>query len=113
MHVINLMASPFFGGPERQLLALAQHLPGVRSTFLSFPERGLAQPFLDRARQAGFEAKALRHNAPHVGRAVAEIADELRARRADLLTCSGYKPDVLGWRAARRAGIPVVSISHG
>src|SRR5207249_1020268 len=37
----------------------------------------------------------------------------LRAAKADLLCCSGYKPDLVGWRAARRVGIPVMSISHG
>jgi glycosyltransferase involved in cell wall biosynthesis len=30
-----------------------------------------------------------------------------------VLCCSGYKPDVLGWLAARRAGVPVVCVSHG
>jgi glycosyltransferase involved in cell wall biosynthesis len=44
---------------------------------------------------------------------VAEVADELRRLNATLLCCSGYKPDLVGWRAARRVGIPVMSISHG
>jgi glycosyltransferase involved in cell wall biosynthesis len=30
-----------------------------------------------------------------------------------VLCCNGYKPDIIGWLAARRAGIPVVSTSHG
>jgi glycosyltransferase involved in cell wall biosynthesis len=41
------------------------------------------------------------------------VADELRRMQASLLCCSGYKPDLVGWRAARRSGIPVMSISHG
>jgi glycosyltransferase involved in cell wall biosynthesis len=53
------------------------------------------------------------HNAPRVFASIREIARDLRTLRADILCCSGYKPDVIGWRAARRAGIPVVSISHG
>lgn len=108
------MASPFYGGPERQMLGLARHLPTTyRSVFLSFPERGLARPFLDEVRRAGFEAVALQHNAPQVRQAVAEVADELRRLDADVLLCSGYKPDLLGWRAARQVGVPVVSVSHG
>jgi glycosyltransferase involved in cell wall biosynthesis len=114
MHVVHLMASPFFGGPERQMLGLARHLPGsYRSTFLSFPERGLCAAFLDQVREAGFEGQALEHNFPQVSRAVREVAEELQRRRADVVCCSGYKPDVIGWRAARKAGIPVVSVSHG
>jgi glycosyltransferase involved in cell wall biosynthesis len=114
MRVVHLMASPFFGGPERQMLGLARHLPGdVESLFLSFAERGLAQAFLDEARRHGFEARALIHNTPRYFSCVAEVAAELRTLNADLLCCSGYKPDLVGWRAARRVGIPVVSVSHG
>ena len=52
MRVVHLMASPFYGGPERQMLGLARHLPSeVESIFLSFAERGLAQAFLDEVRQ--------------------------------------------------------------
>jgi glycosyltransferase involved in cell wall biosynthesis len=114
LRVVHLMASPFYGGPERQVLGLARHLPSdVESVFLSFAERGLAQPFLDEAARHGFTAKALRHNTPRFLACVAEVADELRRLQANLLCCSGYKPDLVGWRAARRVGIPVMSISHG
>ncbi len=114
MRVVHLMASPFYGGPERQMLGLARHLPGdVATTFLSFAEGGRAQPFLDEASRYGFEAKALAYNAPRILACIREVADELRRLRADLLCTSGYKPDLIGWRAARRVGIPVISISHG
>jgi glycosyltransferase involved in cell wall biosynthesis len=114
MRVVQLMASPFVGGPERQVLGLAEALPAdCRTTFLSFAERGLARPFLDEARARGFEAVELRENAPHCFRAAREVAGHLERVGADVLCCNGYKPDVVGWLAARRAGIPVVSISHG
>ena len=114
LRVVHLMASPFYGGPERQVLGMARNLPSeVESVFLSFAERGLAQPFLDEAVRHGFTAKALRHNTPRYFACVAEVADELRRQQANLLCCSGYKPDLVGWRAARRVGIPVMSISHG
>ena len=114
MRVVHLMASPFYGGPERQMLGLARHLPSdVESIFLSFAERGLAQAFLDEARRHGYEGKSLDYNTPRYFACVREVAGELRRLQADLLCCSGYKPDLVGWRAARRAGIRVVSISHG
>lgn len=112
--VAHLAASPFFGGPERQMLGLAQHLPEhYRSVFLSFAERGLARPFLERMRDEGFEAIELRQNAPHVRRAVREVAGHLQRVGADVLCCHGYKPDVIGWRAARVVDIPVIAVSHG
>ncbi len=114
MIVTHLLASPFVGGIERQLLGLAAALPAsYRTVFLSFAERGLAQPFLQQAQHAGFEAIPLAQNAPHYVRAAREVASHLRRVRADVLCCSGYKPDVIGWMAARRVGIPVLSISHG
>jgi glycosyltransferase involved in cell wall biosynthesis len=114
MHIVHLMASPFYGGPERQMLGLARHLPKEdRTTFLSFPERGLCKPFLDEVQRYGFEGRALRHNIPNLRASIREIADELRRLKADIVCCSGYKPDVLGWRAARRVGLPVVAVAHG
>jgi glycosyltransferase involved in cell wall biosynthesis len=114
VNIVHLMASPFVGGPERQVLGMARALPGhCRSSFLSFAERGLAIPFVERARQQGHEAVLLETNAPHYRQAIHEVAGHLRRQGADLLCCSVYKPDIIGWRAARRVGIPVVAISHG
>jgi len=114
MNIVHLMASPFYGGPERQVLGLARSLPAEYQTvFLSFAERGLSEDFLNRARTEGFSAVCLRENAPHLLRASAEVADRLRQHRADVLCCSGYKPDIIGWLAARRAGVPVLAIAHG
>ena len=113
MNIVHLMASPFVGGPERQVLGLARALAAHRTTFVSFAERGLARPLLDRATAEGFGAVELASNFPRVGRAIREVADQLRTLRADVLCTSGYKPDLIGWRAARRAGIPVIAIAHG
>jgi glycosyltransferase involved in cell wall biosynthesis len=114
MLVAHLMASPFFGGPERQMLGLARHLPAATtSVFLTFAENGKCQAFLDQAERHGFQALALKANTPHMRAAVSEVAGHLRRLRADVLTCSGYKPDLIGWLAARQVGIPVVAVAHG
>src|SRR5262245_2419582 len=112
--IVHLAASPFFGGPERQMLGLARHLPGkYRSIFLSFAERGKARAFLHEVRQHGFRAVELRHNFPRLARATREVQHHLHRLRADILCCHGYKPDLIGWQAARRVGIPVIAVSHG
>jgi glycosyltransferase involved in cell wall biosynthesis len=114
MNIVHLTASPFFGGPERQMLGLAQSLPAhYRITFLSFPERGRCQPFLDEAQSHGFQAEALVHNTPHAAAAAREVMRWLRNVRADVLCCHGYKADLVGLWAARRRGIPVVAVSRG
>lgn len=114
MRIAQLMASPFVGGPERQVLGLAAALPADHETvFLSFSERGLCRPFLEQARQRGFDTIELRENAPRFRRAVREVAEHLVRLGADVLCCNGYKPDVIGWRAARLAGVPVLAVAHG
>jgi glycosyltransferase involved in cell wall biosynthesis len=96
------------------MLGLAASLPAeCRTVFLSFAEGGRCRPFLDTACAQGHEARALTANAPHYRRAAKEIAEHLRRVRADVLCCNGYKPDIIGRLAARRAGVPVISISHG
>ena len=114
MNIVHLTASPFLGGPERQMLGLARSLPAhYRSTLLSFPERGLCRPFLDAARRQGHTAEALTHNTPHAAAAAREVTRWLRLTRADLLCCHGYKADLVGLWAARRRGVPVVAVSRG
>jgi len=114
MNLAHLTASPFFGGPERQMLGLGVALQDrCRSTYLSFAERGLARPFLDQLTRRGLEAHELAANFPRLPAAVEEVAAHLRAARADVLFCHGYKADVVGWRAARQIGVPVVAVSRG
>jgi glycosyltransferase involved in cell wall biosynthesis len=114
MMVVHLTASTFHGGPERQMLALARHLPEeVSSAFLSFAEGGRCRAFLSAARRNGFEAVGLENDAPRLRAAVAEVAGHLRRLGADVLCCHGYKADLLGRPAARRAGIPAVAVSRG
>ena len=48
LRIVHLLASPFVGGPERQVLGLARHLPAeFETSFLSFAEGGKAEAFLD------------------------------------------------------------------
>jgi glycosyltransferase involved in cell wall biosynthesis len=114
MHVVHLTASTFFGGPERQMLGLAEHLaPDFRVSFVSFAEGGRCSAFLQTVGARGFDALPLRNDTPHLRAASRELAELLRAGSADVLLCHGYKPNLLGRVAARRAGVPAVAVSRG
>lgn len=114
MHVVHLTASTHFGGPQRQMLGLATHLPpGYRTTFASFREGGRCADFLAEVRAADFPAVELRHDTPHVRAAVRELTVLLRDIGADVLLTHSYKPNLLGRIAARRAGVPVVAVARG
>lgn len=112
--IAHLTASPFYGGPERQMIGLAEHLrPDVRTVFVSFAENGNARPFLDEAARLGFDALALDHDTPHFRAVIGELVDRLGRIGVDVLFCHGYKAGLLGRIAARRARIPVAAVSRG
>jgi glycosyltransferase involved in cell wall biosynthesis len=114
MNIIHLTASTFYGGPERQILGLARALaPADHTAVLTFAEGGRCRAFLVEARRQGVEAAAVDHDTPHLRAAVADLTTELRRRKGDVLLCHGYKADLLGRLAARRVGVPVVSVSRG
>ncbi len=114
MNIVHLTASTFHGGPERQMLGLAHHLPpSYQSLFLSFAEGGRCRQFLSTARHHGFEAAGLTSDTPRLLPAVREIAGHLERFGADVLCCHGYKANLLGRMAARRRQIPVVAVARG
>jgi glycosyltransferase involved in cell wall biosynthesis len=112
MQVVHLTASTFFGGPERQMLGLAQHLD-CASSFVSYPEGGRCEAFLEEVRKAGFSAMSLVNDTPHMARTLSELTEFLRQVKASVLMCHTFKPNVLGRMAAKRVGIPCVVVSRG
>lgn len=114
LHVGQLTASPFYGGPERQITGLAEVMPGqIRSTYLCLMEGGKAQPFADELTKRKLPVHRLRQNYPHLVSVVRETAGALRELGCDVLLTHGYKADIIGLGAARLARIPVVMVSRG
>ncbi|MBM3979337.1 MAG: glycosyltransferase family 4 protein [Planctomycetes bacterium] len=114
MNLVHLTASTFFGGPERQMLGLARALrDAARTTFATFPEGGRGEAFLNEVRAHGFATVPLTTDFPKVFAAVRELAGVLRATACDVLLCHGYKANIIGRLAARRAGVPAVAVSRG
>jgi glycosyltransferase involved in cell wall biosynthesis len=112
--VVQFIQSPFFGGPERQLLGLAQALGAqYRSAFFSFDEHGRSRPFLDVVRGAGFETVALERDKPNFIMMVREATRRLRAVDAKIVCVHHYKAALIGLAAARALRIPCIGVSHG
>lgn len=114
VRVAHLTASPFYGGPERQMAGLASAMPlNVRSTFLCLMENGKAKPFVDELRRRGHPAVELKNNHPHLIACAREVVQKLKSLEADILLTHGYKADIIGLIAARMARIPLVCVSRG
>jgi glycosyltransferase involved in cell wall biosynthesis len=114
LNVIQLMTSPFFGGPERLVLGLTESLaPSFRSAFVLFPDKGKSAAFGRRLRDRGLETVTLACDTPRLPAMVRELTSRLREWDAEVLCCHGYKAGVVGLLAARRVGMPVIAMSHG
>ena len=62
MRLVHLTSSIFYGGPERQMLGMADALPaGHEVTFISFAEDGRCEPF-HAARQTCALDRSERHD---------------------------------------------------
>ncbi|MGL4422612.1 MAG: glycosyltransferase family 4 protein [Gemmataceae bacterium] len=114
MHVVHLTASTFFGGPERQMLGLAEARRSFGPTsILSFSEGGRGADFIHQAQRRGFPAQILQADTPYLVEATAELTRLLRQSRAEVLLCHGYKANLVGRLAARRIQRPAVAVSRG
>ena len=114
LHVGQLTASPFYGGPERQMLGLAHAIPAhLTTTFLCLMERGNAEPFVQQVENRGLPAVRLAHNYPNLPRVISEVAGAIRSLGCDVLLTHGYKADIIGLAASRLARVPVIMVSRG
>lgn len=113
--VMHLRASNFVGGPEKQIL---EHFARLDSTrFLpilgTFAGSGLSDPLGEEAIYRGFRTVRLPEMSPINPSAVLGLARTLRQNNIAILCTHGYKPNVLGFFAAKLCGIPTIAISRG
>lgn len=115
--LLFLTASPFFGGPERQMIELGRTFReeerAAEIFFASFAENGNAREFLEKVDQSGFHALELQYDMPRLYSATEELIRILKENEIDLLFLHGHKARLLGWIAALRTGIPKIGVSRG
>lgn len=112
--VAHLVSSPFFGGPERQIVGLTRALaPTHRSILGTFQDNGKSRAFLDAAEGYDCETFLLDADTPKYRQMIGELARRLRTLGVDVLCAHGYKADLVGRAATWMLGIPCVAISHG
>lgn len=114
MKVLQFICSTGFYGAERWVLALSKHLPdSVSSELVVTLEPGTEE--LELVKQ--FKAIGKTHHIPMQSRfdlrAVSKLADLIQEQDIDIIHTHGYKSDILGVMAARKAGIPCVVTPHG
>lgn len=117
IRIAHVTASPFFGGPERQMLELARTFQkqarDIETLFVSFPENGNARPFLEKTENAGFRSIMLKNDMPHLWKASRELSGVLRENGAQLVFLHGHKARTVGCFSSRKIGIPKIGVSRG
>lgn len=113
--VVHLILTSFLGGPERQILAQAQHLDPrlFRTALCAFTGRAADTPFLAEGRRLGLRTVALPTTWAWDLSTIRRTAGALRRLGARILVTSGCKPNFVGHLAARLVRIPHVIISRG
>ncbi|MEK7680407.1 MAG: glycosyltransferase family 4 protein, partial [Deltaproteobacteria bacterium] len=76
-------------------------------------EKGGGNEMLEQAKANGLEGRGIPMSGPLDVRALIALSRLIREEGVDLLCAHGYKSTVMGWLAAKRAGIPVISFSRG
>lgn len=115
LNVLQFICSTGFYGAERWILALSKHLPkGVRSDLVVTLEDNsqdleLVKHFRKKCGEAFELPMKHKFDLSIVDRLVALIKE----RNIDVIHTHGYKSDILGVWAAKKANIPVLVTPHG
>jgi len=116
MHILQFICSTGFYGAERWILALCNNTQDPNVTYSLAVTDEVASKNLEIAkhfkRDCGdvFELP-MAHKFDY--KAVFTLADYITANNIDAVHTHGYKSDVLGVLAAKKAGVPVIVTPHG
>ena len=116
MRILHLTAPGTTGGLERVVLGLTSALRGRGHDVAVLASIGAHEgphPFVEALRATGIEVHTLRAPGRAYRAELAGMADLIHAFSPDVVHTHGFRSDVLGLVAARRADRPIVSTVHG
>jgi len=115
LNVAHLLASNFFGGPEKQLVEHARRIASnqIVPHIISFQEQKESHQLLDKARAVGIFTEEISSKGPFDISLIRNITAIIRREKIDLLCVHGYKANVVGRIASWLTGIPLIAISRG
>jgi len=113
--VCHLIASGFAGGPEKQIVELSTRLVarGHRVAVASFRENRPSVEVTDRAQTVGLPTFLIDTRSPFSPAAVRQLRKFLDTFGVDLLVTHGYKPNLIGYLAARGSSVVQAPLVRG
>ncbi len=115
INVLQFICPTGFYGAERWILALTKHLPAQINSELAITletdSRNLT--LVNAFKQQGKIAHEVPMQHPYDYAVIQRLVNVIRERQIHVIHTHGYKSDILGVIAARKAGIPVIVTPHG
>ncbi|MDX9834474.1 MAG: glycosyltransferase [Desulfobulbus sp.] len=115
--IAHLIATNFYGGPERQIINHAKGLlekeTGFEPLIISFLEKGQENEILAKAGECNIKYAGIRATGAVNPRAIFELYTILKDNEVSLLVAHGYKANVLGRLSSRCRSTPLVAVSRG
>ncbi|WP_020408732.1 glycosyltransferase [Hahella ganghwensis] len=116
MNVLQFICPTGFYGAERWILALAKHLPreSVQCDLaVTLEDNSRDLELVKQYRKLGLEAFELPMSHRFDYKVINRLVDLIKERNIQVIHTHGYKSDILGVLAARKAGIPCIVTPHG
>lgn len=113
--VMHLRASNFVGGPEKQIL---EHLRRIdkqrfRPILCTFGKNGKPDDLLKAGKTDKICSLSLNSDSSFSPRLIWQLRKLLLENSVKILVTHGYKPNIIGYFAARLIGVPMIVYSHG
>lgn len=101
MNLIHLRSSNFFGGPERAILGQCQNMDEINFVCASFVRGDEANPFLDKAKEAGLTIEKIDESFAGDFRVIGKIRELILKYNASIIVSHDYKANLFAKRAVR------------
>lgn len=114
--VLQFGSSNELFGAERWILALVRYCDTSRVENIVFTIKDSPTARIDlikRADELGFSTDLIHASGPFDPRTIFRTVGLIKKHNVDILHTHGYKSDIIGYIAARLAGIPIISTPHG
>jgi len=116
INILQFICPTGFYGAERWVLALAKHLDPAQircDLVVTAESENKDQEIIHQYKSLGLNAYKVPMSNKFDLTAISKLAELIHEKQIDIIHTHGYKSDIIGILAARKAGIPSIVTPHG
>ncbi len=112
--IARLRSTKFIGGPGKSILTFATKTTECDITLICFEKlKGENNDFINSAKELRIKTECVLMKSPFDFGSINRLAYLLKERNIQILHTHGYKENIIGYFAAKKAGIKVIAMVHG